>query len=111
MVEQVASLLSPHAPTTPKAASQDAVALEHAGEEYEAGEDSKELQTALSSLNEATFETAQVRRFKSCDAQTDFILSWAMLIGCHSCLHALRVAGQTRQLVEFLAGAHLRRPL
>ncbi|EIE23713.1 hypothetical protein COCSUDRAFT_41874 [Coccomyxa subellipsoidea C-169] len=60
---QVASLLSPHAPTTPKAASQDAAALEHAdhtGEDYDAGADSKELQTALSSLNEATFETAQV---------------------------------------------------
>ncbi len=59
----MASLLSPHAPTTPKAASQDAAALEHAdhtGEDYDAGADSKELQTALSSLNEATFETAQV---------------------------------------------------
>ncbi|BDA47659.1 probable calcium-independent phospholipase A2-gamma at C-terminar half [Coccomyxa sp. Obi] len=59
---QVASLLSPHAPATPKGASQTAAAPEHPDhkdEDFEAGAD-RELQSAMSTFNEATFETAQV---------------------------------------------------
>lgn len=59
---QVASLLSPHAPTTPKGASHSATAPErpdHKDEDFEAGGD-RELQSAMSTFNEATFETAQV---------------------------------------------------